>query len=92
MESKWVDYSLTGPVNAASGTGANHCHLDRRADRSIGKKERQRDERWGGKDGEAESMQRRALAWPVPEALLHTPWPLYSVGLLHLFLKANTAF
>ena len=39
-------------MNAASGMGANHCHSDWRADRSIGKKERQRDERWGGKDGE----------------------------------------
>ena len=46
----------------------------------------------GGKDGEAGSRQRRALAWPVPEALLHTHWPLDSVGLLHLLLKANTAF
>ena len=38
------------------------------------------------------STERRALAWPVPEALLHTHWPLDSVGLLHLLLKANTAF
>lgn len=36
-------------MDAASGTGANHCHSDWRADRSIGKKERQRDERWVGK-------------------------------------------
>lgn len=46
----------------------------------------------GGKDGEAESMQRRALSGPLTEALLHTRWPLDSVGLLHLFLKANAAF
>ena len=56
------------------------------------REERETEMRDGGKDGEAGSTQRRALAWPVPKALLHTHWPLDSVGLLHLLLEANAAF
>lgn len=76
----WMQQVAWGPITATR-TGEPTDQSGRKRDREM-------------RDGvgKMESMQRRALAWPVPEALLHTPWPLCSVGLLHLFLKANTDF